>query len=346
MMRPGLDLIAQRAGVSIATVSRVMNNQPSVSDEKREKVLTAIRELSPPLRQGMIFALIFPDPENPFFTDLALRFDLECERMGTTLLVATSYGRADRELELIDRFANVIGVDGILFISAGTGQSPPLLKALSGADTSLVSVDRGAGDFDRTTSDSTKGTEEAVDHLLGFRHERIGYIRGQVGTETAIEREDSFRAAMAKNRLEVNPAWVFEGDYRIPTGRECADQLIAMDPAERPTAILAANDLMAIGLIQKLLEAGWNLPTDMSVIGFDGIAAGDWIHPRLTTIAQPVKQLVQQALGLLRKRISEASAGLTDQGHEVIVLEPRLLRPGKSVSEPRSETKLTLLKEG
>lgn len=344
MTRVGLELIAERAGVSQATVSRVINNHASVSDSTREKVLTAMRELSPPRQHGMTFALIFPDPENPFFTELALAFDLECERIGATLLVASSDSRAHRELELIERFTD-FGVDGIFFISAGTGQSPPLLQALAGAQTLIVSIDRGAGDFDRITCDSTKGTEEAVDHLLEFGHERIGYIRGLAGTETADERFDSFRAAMAKNRLEVNLEWVFEGDYRPAMGRQCGDQLIAMDPADRPTAILAANDLMAIALSQKLLEDDWKLPMDMSIIGFDNIAAGDWIYPRLTTIAQPIKKMVQQALGLLRKRMTEASSGIEVHGHEVIVLEPRLVRPNKSVSEPRSFSKLTLLKE-
>jgi LacI family transcriptional regulator len=121
-------------------------------------------------------------------------------------------------------------------------------------------------------------------------------LQGVAGTETAIERFESFEIATAKNRVEVDPRSVFEGNYEAETGLRCADQLEAMHPADRPTALLAANDLKAIAMIQRLAEIGWRFPSDLSVVGFDNIPACTWIHRRLTSIAQPMNRLVREAL--------------------------------------------------
>lgn len=343
-MRPRLELIAQRAGVSLATASRVINNQPHVADRTRERVLTALRELSPLQRQSLVLGLIIPDAGNPFFTELAFELDRECESRGASLLIASSDGRADRELDLLSRFTT-LGVDGLVFVSSGTGQSEALLRSVEGANVSpLVALDRGVGNLDRACVDSRKGTAQAVDHLVAFGHSRIAYLKGLAHTETAIERLESFHLAMAKNRLEVDESLIFEGDYRTESGRRCADSILALPPEKRPTAILAANDLMAIALIQRLSEAGWNLPHELSIIGFDDIPTASLIHPRLTTIAQPIQRLVREVLNLLMMRITEGAANEPSADHHVIVLEPELT-PRHSVARPASSWRLHAVTE-
>jgi DNA-binding LacI/PurR family transcriptional regulator len=342
LMRPRLEVIAQKAGVSLATVSRVLNNLPNVSDRTRERVLAALRELSPPRRQTLIIGLILPDTANQFFTELAFELDRECERRGASLMIASSDGRADRELNLLDRFIS-LGIDGLLFISSGTGQSEALLRTVAGAEMPpIIAFDRGLGSFDRVTVDSRKGTEQAVDHLVAHGHSRIGYLKGQANTETAIERFESFQIAMAKNHLEITDDWVFEGDYRPDSGRQCAEALFALERAQRPTAMLAGNDLMAVALMQRLQEAGWKLPQDLSIIGFDDIPVASWVYPRLTTIAQPITRLVREAMNLLTQRIAEFAPGNKVSAPRVVTIEPELT-PRSSVDSPNSDRQRCLI---
>ena len=342
LMRPRLEVIAQKAGVSLATVSRVLNNQPNVSEKTRERVLATLRELSPPRRQTLLIGLILPDTANQFFTEMAFELDRECERRGASLVIASSDGRADRELNLLDRFIS-LGVDGLLFISSGTGQSEVLLRTIASDDMPpIIAFDRGLGGLDRVTVDSRRGTEQAVDHLVAYGHTKIGYLKGQSNTETAIERFESFQIAMTKNQLVIIDDWVFEGDYRPESGRHCAEALLALDWTQRPTAFLAANDLMAIALMQRLQEAGWKLPQDLSIIGFDDIPAASWVHPRLTTIAQPIARLVREAMNLLTQRIAQVTQGYSVNDPRVVIIEPELT-PRSSVDSPNAGRQLHLI---
>jgi LacI family transcriptional regulator, galactose operon repressor len=329
-----LDLIADRAGVSMATVSRVLNNKPNVSVDTRQRVLDVMRELSPLKVSSLVIGLVIPDHNNQFFTDTAFQFQQECDRRNTVLLVASSDGRADRELDIISRFITY-SVDGIIFISAGTGQSKALLSTFAQEDMPpVLSFDRGVENYDRVAGDSRNGTQQAVDHLVSYGHKTIGYIKGIEGTETAAERFESFEAAMDMAGLKIRKEWVFSGDYQPKGGRDCAEALLSMDAIERPTAILSANDLMAIALMQRLSEAGWCLPRDLSVIGFDGIPAASWVHPRLVTIAQKVSQLVPEALNLLLSRIAQRSSDApVIPEPKLIIIKPEL-QTGKSVDKP------------
>jgi DNA-binding LacI/PurR family transcriptional regulator len=341
-MRPRLEVIAQKAGVSLATVSRVLNNQRNVADSTRERVLTALRDLSPPRRQTLLIGLILPDTANQFFTGLAFELDRECERRRASLMIGSSDGRADRELNLLDRFTS-LKIDGLLFISSGTGQSEILLQTVAGNEVPpIVAFDRGVGNLDRVTVDNRKGTAQAVDHLVSYGHTRIGYLKGQADTETAIERFESFQKTMAKNHLEVIENWVFEGDYRPEAGWKCAEELLALDATQRPTAIAVANDLMAVTLMQRLLEAGWELPQDLSIVGFDDIPVASWVHPQLTTITQPLARLAQEAMNLLTQRITETACNNRISDPRVVVVEP-VFTSRSSVCRLDSDRQLRLL---
>ena len=305
MRRTQLDLIAARAGVSLATASRVMRNEPNVAPATRQRVLEAIQALSPPGRTAALtVALIIPDHDNPFFTNLAFELDRECDRRGASLMIASSDGRADREMHLIERFTEN-DVDGLLFISSGAGDGMSLVAVGESPDRPpLVSLDRFTPGFDTVSVDPRVGTIEAIDHLFTRGHKRIGYIKGLAGTRTAADRFDVFCEALAHHRLGVNEEWVFVGDFKVESGKAAANELLAMAPEDRPTALLAANDLMAMGVIQRFSEAEQPLPRHMSIVGFDGIPAASWITPKLATIAQPTGQLAREALNLLIEHIA------------------------------------------
>jgi LacI family transcriptional regulator len=334
MSRPTLDDIAAQAGVSAATVSRVLNNKCNVSDATRAAVLSATRILGRGMPAGVIVGLIVPDAANPFFSQLGFAFEREFETRGVHVLVSSSEGRADRELALIERFKG-LGAQGLIYI-AGGGRTQALLSLVAEGTLPVVVFDRRvrAGNVDFVAVNSRHGTLCAVDYLITYGHERIAYLKGLEETETARERYESFCEAMAQNRLRVVPDWVFLGDYTVPAGRACAERLLGIPSDQRPTAILAANDLMAIGLMQRLQQEGWSLPRDLSVIGFDNIAFSEWVHPALTTISQPTQLLVREAANHLMQRIADTTHRNGDrQPPKAVELMPTLV-PRASVAEP------------
>jgi len=340
--QPTLEDISHHARVSKATVSRVFCNKANVSEKTRTRVLEAARELGYGVPKNLI-ALILPDASNPFFAQLGFMFEQVLEAEGYHLLTSSSEGRVNRELELIEHFKN-LSVKGVIYISSG-GHSSAIPSLVADGTIPVVVFDRkiSAGNLDFVAVDSRHGTLCAVDYLVAFGHRRIAYLKGLEGTDTAQQRFDSFCEAMTKNGLAVVDDWVFSGDYTLSAGRSCAERLIALArtllKSERPTAIMAANDMMAVGLMQRLQQEGWRLPADLSVIGFDNILWSEWVYPALTTIAQPIHQLVKVAIKLLTARIKEnhdlapAAGAFCRAQPRREVLEPVLI-PRASVVEP------------
>lgn len=334
--QPRLQRIAKRANVSIATVSRVLNNRPNVSPENRRKVLGAYRQIynaTPPSQQPSI-GLIVPDASNPFYADLTFAFERALEKHDIHLLASNSEGRVERELALAQRFKG-LGVKGLIFISSSSS-SEALLPFIADGDPVLV-LDRrvGSGNLDFVAVNSQRGTRTAVDYLVQYGHRRIGYLRGLEGTASAKERFQSFREAMARNGLTLAPDHILQGEWDPESGARAAEQLLKLDAASRPTAILAGNDLMAIGLMHRLQRAGWELPKQLSVIGFDDIKWSAWVTPALTTIAQPVNDLVYESVRLLMRRIEGARDPQAAQPEPAVVeVEPALISRASVTAAP------------
>ena len=332
--------VALKAGVSTATVSRVINNSGYVSDETRRKVLEATKDMNYVKTHRNLIGLIVPDTPNPFFSQLGFMFEraLERERPRKHLLTLCSEGRADREMELIE-WSKHIGVEGLIYVSSGKS-SETLLRLAASMPIPTVAFDRRVfpGKLDYVAVNSKQGTLAAVDHLVAHGHERIAYLKGKKDTETAKERFGSFVEAMNRNGLKINHDWIYEGNYMFAAGRTCAEELIQLPETDRPTALLAANDVMAIAAMQRLQQAGWILPKMLSVVGFDDIEWSKWCFPALTTISQPIPKLVEAALALLSKRIKELSNGGGRSSPSHIEIEPNLV-PRDSVAKPMDHTK-------
>lgn len=332
--------VALQAGVSIATVSRVLNNKDNVSSDTRRRVVEAMRTVGYLRRHRDVIGLIVPDTSNPFFAQLAFAFEraLENSKPRKHLLVSSSDGRADRELNIVEQFKQ-FGIEGLIYVSSGKS-SDTLLTLLVDRQIPTVVFDRriSTGRLDFVTVNSKKGTLTAVEYLLVHGHRRIAYLHGLKGTETARERYESLREALHLNKMDICKEWVFQGDYTAAAGRTCAERLIELSESARPTALLAANDLMAIGVMQKLQEVGWVLPKDLSVIGFDNIEWGEWYYPALTTIAQPIAKLILKTLDLLMWRIKERNEGKdVNSPPKHFEIEPVLI-PRNSVTEPYDHT--------
>jgi LacI family transcriptional regulator len=329
-----LDDIAKRADVSPSTVSRVLNNKVSVSKATRERVLMVMRDMDVGLASKGLVALIIPDGTNPFFTSLGFVFQEIFDKIGLQVVIASSEGRADRELALVNRFKG-LGLRGLIYIPAGS-PSQTILDAVACDNVPVVAFDRRVSgiNIDSVEVNSRGGIQRAVDYLVTLGHTRIGHLKGLAGTPTASDRLESFEEALARNGLEPNPLWMWDGDYRFGSGRACAERLLAMEAAELPTAIMAGNDTMAIGLIQRLKQEGWTIPRDLSVVGFDGIDAGDWIFPRLTTIEQPIRVMAYEATQCLTERIRRLELDPRFQAEATLKdIEP-LLITRESVAPP------------
>ena len=286
-----------------------------------------------------VVGLIIPDADNPFFTSIAFELERVFEDQKWHLLISNSGGKLNKELEIIERYKS-LGISGLIYINSGN-QSDELYSSLIANNHGLpvLSLDRPIDNrlFDYVVIDSKKGTLQCIDYLVTIGHKKIAYLKGLKGTLTAQQRSESFEEAMAANRLVVDPEHVFEGNYQIPSGVECADRLIEMPEEKRPTAIICANDLMAIGLMQRLQKAGWKLPEQLSVIGFDDIPMSAWVYPALTTISQPVKILAVKAANILLKRI-KALRSNTAIEQQTCIVAPMLI-PRESVAEPFSKKK-------
>lgn len=230
-----------------------------------------------------------------------------------------------------------LGMRGLILITAGHG-SDALLSLIASRRLPVIVCDRRVGaaaNLDFVTVGSRQGMAIAIDHLVVFGHKKIGFLRGPADTESARDRLESFGAAMSSRGLDVAPEWIFEGDFSLASGRACAERLIAMEEPSRPTAIVTANDLMAIALMQHLQTRGWQLPRDLSVIGFDDIEWSEWTYPALTTLAQPLRKLVREAVRLLIARINEPESA-PRSAPEVVELGTMLI-PRASVAAPRRD---------
>jgi DNA-binding LacI/PurR family transcriptional regulator len=323
---PTIRDVASHAGVSVATVSRVVNNSPhKVHDATRRRVLRSIRRLgyqpnvvAQGLRRGSTrsIALIVPDISNPFFPAIARGAEDVARRHGYALVLGNTDGDHARERSYLEIMQNR-WVDGLLF--AGAGGTPPLaaLRA-NGVPAVLLARDAADGGIDTVVVDSFAGMYQATSHLLRLGHRRIAYIGGPPTALVARERLRGYRQALEDLGVAPAPALMLTGDFRVDGGRVAARRLL--ERGHPFTAVVAANDLTAIGAMEALRAARRRIPEDVAVVGFDDIAFAAFIDPPLTTVAQPTYRLGALAMERLLKLMRGEATGARH-----VVLKPHLI---------------------
>lgn len=299
--------IAREAGVSAATVSRVLNNRGPVSDKVRRDVIAAARRLGLGVLEGGTVGLILPDSANPFFTQLAFMLQSRLAREGLLLLMAASENRLDSEVRLLEQF-KALSIEALVYIAVSDA-SDVFDTFLADPTLPIVVIDRrlSVGNLDSVTTTSESATQSAVASLILKGHTRIGYAGGPLDILSAQDRWRAFQNACNFNGLTADDRLHWFEDFTLDGGRAVGSQILESD--FRPTAILTGNDLIAIGLMQTLQAAGIQVPAEMSVVGFDDIALSSSIYPSLSTIQQPLRLIVEESARLLSKRISERRAG-------------------------------------
>jgi DNA-binding LacI/PurR family transcriptional regulator len=303
--------IAKLAGVSSATVSRVINGSATVKPEKAERVRRVIAELNffpnssaTTLKHGKssTYGLIIPDITNPFFPELIRSFEKILVENNREMLMATTDFHPSRIQQSIRRML-VRRVDGVALIASEIETSP--IESLIHNRVPLVTMDRritGPGLSD-VLINNTSGMDEAITHLKALGHTEIGFIGGMIGPTISDHRTNDFIKSMKKHGLNANPAFMRAGNYRIPGGEAAMAEFLKL--SARPTAILTANDLTAIGALRAIHHRGLTVPGDFSVIGFDDIELSDILHPPLTTLhlsRQKFAQIFFDALEAMREQ--------------------------------------------
>ena len=296
--------VASKAGVSVGTVSRVVNGHPSVTEAKKRAVLDVIAELgfrpdaaAQSLRRGTnrTLGVVIPDLRNPFFAELMQHIELRAKEHGYSVLFASSDEQADSEAELI---ANLVRrkVEGVVLVPSNRAE-----KIANPDGVRLVVVDRRGAGHPFVAADHRAGARMASEYLVSLGHQRIACISGPENSFVARERLAGFMDVMAGRLGEagLDPAsCVISAPFDYNGGREAAKALLA-DGGPQPTAIFACSDQQAIGVLRAAFDRRIAVPDQLSVIGFDDILISDLVAPRLTTAAQPLAAIANCATDLL-----------------------------------------------
>jgi LacI family transcriptional regulator len=303
--------VARRAGVSVGSVSRVINEHPTVTPATRERVKLAIRELgyvpnaiagSLRSRRSKTIGLIIPDVTNPFFSELALHVERSAAAAGYNLILGNSDNSVDQETYYLHALA-VRRVDGIILVPANES-SRSIEFAIP-----IVCVDREADRLPFVASDNRAGAKSAIEYLQRLGHHLIGCIAGPKELPNARERRAGYEdlALPILRAAGVDPAaYIVSTEFSYDSGYAATRRL--MDVAPRPTAIFASSDQQAIGGLRAAADLGLAVPGDLSIVGFDDIPLANLVMPRLTTVGQPVAEIGVLAMQLLLDLFSGAAA--------------------------------------
>jgi LacI family transcriptional regulator len=319
--------VAARAQVSWATVSRVLNNNPSVDDALRSRVLEAVQSLgyqpNPSARRlrrrsSDVVGLLISDIQNPFFLSIIRGVEDAAYAHQFSIVLCNS----DEDQPKQQRYLHVMAAErvGGIIISPTFNTDAASLDRLSKAGIPIVVLDRL---IDGLASDTVKvnnvqGARDAVQHLLGLGYRRIGLINGPLHLTTGQERFQGYQAAHQAAGLAVSPALVRFGDFRAESGYQLTRELVHLP--ERPDALFVGNNLMTLGALRALRESGLRVPQDMPVLGFDDMPWSSELSSPLTAISQPTFELGQEAVNLLQRRLTDP-----DAPYRTVVLQTRLI---------------------
>lgn len=296
--------VAERAGVSTATVSRVLHGSPLVSKQTQESVAQAMRDLnySPSaIARGLVtrrtaaVGLVITTIADPFFADIVRGVEEIALRRNMSVILCNSNNDPDHELAVV-RLLQEHRTDGIIIASSRVGSL--YHSALQQVKVPLVLINsQQSGDYTYSlATDDVAGSRAAAAHLIGLGHRRIAYIHGPLTNSATQQREHGYRLALAEQGL-AGAAIIAHGDGRPAGGQAAMTQLLASP--EPPQAVFCYNDLTAVGAMQAVRAAGLAVPADVSIMGYDDIDLAAYLDPPLTTMAQQKLELGRRAMSLV-----------------------------------------------
>ena len=309
--------VAEQAGVSIKTVSRVLNHEPGVHEKTRATVLQVVANLKyrPKLSarslaggRSFLIGLLYYDPSAFFVGGVQQGATLCCREAGHHLVVESLHNDApDLELQ-IERMVQALRPDGMV-LTPPLCDNPKVLEALRAMDTPCVLISPGFHPGERSAQakvqevlpsvgmDDVLAAEEVTNLLISLGHTRIAHIKGAADQAAAGQRYQGFVNAMEQHQLAIDPALIYQGAFTFASGVEGAHQLLSR--RVRPTAVFAANDDMALGVLAAAQRLGLAVPQDLSIVGFDDSQAASLVWPPLTTVRQPMAEMARAAVEML-----------------------------------------------
>lgn len=321
--------VARHAGLSPSTVSRYLRGQLKVSAETETRIRDAMRETGHPGTVGPLSAvgLIVPELSNPYFAQLAQAVSDAAHQRGVELTLHVSDEREDREARLLQQLSSSSETDAVIVISMTRGSG--ILEGVRPGFPLVVldeKLDTEGGDaLPFVGADDVDGAVQATSMLVSRGHRRIAHVAGPEHLESTRRRCSGYTRALADAGIEMDPSLILHGPYSEAFGASALTRITHMK--QKPTAVFAASDVVAAGIAAAAPRAGLRIPEDLSLIGFDGIAQGSWITPRLSTVGQPFTGLARTALDL--------AEGARRGDDPASVLLPMRLLPAESVASPR-----------
>lgn len=307
--KPTIKDIALLAGVSKTTVSRVLNNRPDVDEETRERISRIIEEqgfvpsiAAAGLASGrrQLIGMLIPSFAWPLIPQLMRGVSDMLEQTSYELvLYCINEGDSKRDRsEVINRVLATQLTAGLLAVFPGPA-SKDLTRLYRQGFPVVIVDDQEEQEAPWVSVDNVTGGYTATRHLISLGHRRIAHIAGPSEYKASHDRYNGYCQALLEAGIPVDPVLVLEGDFLPPTGRACASKLFQLPPEQRPTAIFAATDQMAYGVLAAAEEAGLAVPRDVALVGFDDDVPSAHVHPPLTTIRQPYFEMGEQGLKLL-----------------------------------------------
>ncbi|OJF76084.1 MAG: hypothetical protein BKP49_07985 [Treponema sp. CETP13] len=318
--------VAQLAGVSIATVSHVINKTRFVSDSLKEKVNKAMEELdyqpnmmARALKMGFqkTIGVIVPDCTNPFFAEISRSLDQYCFSKGYNIILCNTNNNIEQQASYTNMLISK-KVDGVIFISSDNTDDD--ISKLLKYSIPIVIADRTNRHYniDNIVVNNEKGGYEATKYLLKRGFTKIGCISGPAFISSSSQRVLGYKKALKEAGIKINEDFISVGDFHFAGGISGAYKFLKL--SNRPEAVFATNDMMALGFINTLSNEGLEVPRDISVIGYDDIQLAKFISPKLTTISQPLEELAKIATDLLLDKINNKTISA-----KLITLDPVLI---------------------
>ena len=312
---PTVKDVAQLAGVSTATVSRTLSNPDKVQEATRIKVMSAAKKIgyapnamarSLRRQESKTILVILADIGNSFYSRVIHGIEDIAHREGYKILLGDAGYDPVRALSYMELYDSK-QVDGILLLTSEIArevfENEARMKSLQVVMACEYIED---ADWPLVMVNNREGAQHAVEYLVSLGHTKIATVMGPTFTPICNDRHQGYLDAMTKNSLELNSSYLIEGDFTFQAGVNAGLQLMQLE--DRPTAVFCQNDVMAIGLMSSVREQGFNVPEDISVVGFDDIEFSEYCEPALTTVHQPREQIGEQAMKLLMDRLGHKKA--------------------------------------
>ncbi|HBE80833.1 MAG TPA: LacI family transcriptional regulator [Firmicutes bacterium] len=324
---PTIKDVAKKAGVSYATVSRALNNHPEINEETRKKIVKISSEMGyqpNAIAQGLVkketktIGLLIPDITNPFFPEVARGVEDAANMEGYSVFLCNTNWSEEQE----ERYLEVLmqkQVDGII-IGPSSERTGHIKKVFHLGIKPAVFISRI--DYPNSTSiliDNISGARIAVEYLISKGHKKIAFIGGLKDAFSNQDRLLGYKNALEMNGIPINQDYILNGDFKRESGHQATQKVLQVNL--RPTAIFAANDMLALGAIQAIKEEGLVIPGDISVVGFDDIGFAALPEIQLTTIAQPKYDMGRLAFLTLLDQIKGGDSVINKR----ILLNPELI---------------------